>query len=157
MKFTTAFPAFLATALAIPTPQTVNPRDDPQYTETISISSFSVHEALTTSANGSTVATPDGADFLLTGHNATDLSCSGSFSGGLPTEVIACGDSPYSFALYPGATSGSFALRLYHALGVATGYYGEGEVPVYCHAGGGSALSCAQVVTPVNITIDSLP
>lgn len=39
----------------------------------------------------------------------------------------------------------------------SVGYYGAGVIPTYCHAGGGNSLACGQVVTPVNITIDSLP
>ncbi|KAI0138299.1 hypothetical protein BJ166DRAFT_183137 [Pestalotiopsis sp. NC0098] len=123
------------------------------FTEDISITDFYVHKAIT---NGTTDSTVDGVSFLLTGDNATDLACSAQT--GIPSEVIFCGNTSYSFALWDeDASQGEFTLRLYHGLGVGFGYYGEGLVPTYCHAGGGNSLSCGQVVTPVNITIDSLP
>ncbi|ETS73948.1 hypothetical protein PFICI_13814 [Pestalotiopsis fici W106-1] len=141
-----------AISLALGTVATASPvRRD--YTEDISITDFYVHKAI---ANGTTNATVDGVSFLLTGENATDLACSAQT--GIPSAVFSCGDSPYSFALWEESEStGEFTLRLYHALGVAVGYYGAGVVPTYCHAGGGPTLTCGQVVTPVNITIDSLP
>ncbi|KAI1078698.1 hypothetical protein F5B20DRAFT_546968 [Whalleya microplaca] len=147
MRFITAATAlaFGATVLAAPAPQV----DDPA-SEDVSITEFFVHVA---GANGTTSGTPDAVSFKLSGENATDLACSAST--GVPSEVISCGDSPYSFAVLQGNTTSNFALRIYHALGVAVGFYGEGVVPTYCHAGGLNSLACSQVQTPLVIHIDS--
>ncbi|KAI1842612.1 hypothetical protein JX265_012605 [Neoarthrinium moseri] len=146
MRFFTSVAAACGT-LAIASPVA---RD---FSEEISVTDFYVHEAL---INGTTEATVDGVSFLLSGENATNLECSAQT--GIPSEVFTCGDSKYRFALYPGESSSSgFTLRLYHELGLAVGYYGAGEVPTYCRAGGGPTLVCGQTVTPVTITIDSLP
>ncbi|KAI1259954.1 hypothetical protein F5Y18DRAFT_407686 [Xylariaceae sp. FL1019] len=141
MRFFTT--AALFGALAVATPCRRDMTEDVQITE------FYVHQAL---VNGTTRGVVDGVSFVLNGENATDLDCSAQT--GLPSEVISCGDSPYSFALYPGESSYDYTLRLYHALGVAVGFYGSGLVPVYCRAGGGPTLVCAQVEN-VTITIDS--
>ncbi|KAL0261902.1 Effector protein PevD1 [Diplodia seriata] len=91
--------------------------------------------------------------FKLSGKDATDLDCSAS-NPGLPSDVITCGETKYRFALYSG-TESEFALRIYHELGLAVGFYGEGEVPTYCHAGGNGPddFVCSQV-NPTTIVID---
>ncbi|KAH9905905.1 hypothetical protein F4778DRAFT_727881 [Xylariomycetidae sp. FL2044] len=138
---------FGTAALARPAPQT-----DGDMTEDVTVTSFSVHQQL---LNGTTNGVVDGVSFYLSGEDATDLYCQGST--GVPSEVISCSGSAYSFALYPGNGLSDYTLRLYHALGVGVGFYGAGTVPVYCHAGGGPTLVCGQVVDEVTITIDSLP
>ncbi|KAI0023641.1 hypothetical protein F4780DRAFT_59145 [Xylariomycetidae sp. FL0641] len=150
MRFFTAAAAVLSATGALARPSL---RRD--YTELIKVSDFNAHEALSVAPNGTQLATVDYVSFTLSGEDATGLSCEAET--GVPSEVVTCGDSKYRFAVYPGSSSGNFALRLYHELGVGVGYYGEGMVPVYCHAGGGNALTCGQVISPVNITIDSLP
>ncbi|KAI0471744.1 hypothetical protein GGR56DRAFT_88984 [Xylariaceae sp. FL0804] len=151
-----ALTALLAGLAAAARPQQRARRSAAAMSENVSVSDFTVTETIGTAANGSTTVTVSGVSFLLTGDDATDLECDAAT--GVPSEVITCGDSDYSFALYPAPDGyAAYTLRVYHALGVAVGYYGEGSVPVYCHAGGGSNEDCSQVVTPVNITIDSLP
>ncbi|CAJ2508961.1 Uu.00g139870.m01.CDS01 [Anthostomella pinea] len=126
---------------------------DARSSETVAVTDFFVHEVLTTAAN-STSAVVDSVAFTINAVEATNLACFAET--GVPSEVVTCGDSKYRFALYPGTASyDSFALRLYHETGLASGRYGEGPIPVYCHAGGGEALACSQVITPVHLIIDS--
>ncbi|KAI0158179.1 hypothetical protein GGR57DRAFT_500294 [Xylariaceae sp. FL1272] len=124
MRFFTTAAALFGT-LALATPCRRN------MTEDVKITEFYVHQAL---VNRTLQGVEDGT--------------------GIPSEVISCGDSPYSFALYPGENSYDYTLKLSHALGVAVGFYGSGLVPVYCRAGGGPTLVCAQVAD-VTISISS--
>ncbi|KAL1638573.1 Effector protein PevD1 [Diplodia intermedia] len=146
MRFSIAAAAALcgaiATTTAAPTaPSTGAP--DPASYENIDIADLTVRKN-------------DGVrsvSFKLSGDDAADLDCSAS-DPGLPSDVITCGGSKYRFALYSGGES-EFALRIYHELGLAAGFYGEGEVPTYCHAGGNGPddFVCSQVV-PTTIVID---
>ncbi|OTA98172.1 hypothetical protein M426DRAFT_120514 [Hypoxylon sp. CI-4A] len=162
MRFTTLTTALALTSAAIAAPaastHAARRQDSGDPTsEDVSISTFYVHKA---GANGTSLGTVDGVSFKLSGENATDLDCSATASqvpSGLPTDVITCGDSKYRFELLPGNSSAVFTLRVYHELGLAFGFSGHGDVPTYCHSGGLDTQVCAQVVTPVNIHIDSLP
>ncbi|EOD43152.1 putative major allergen alt [Neofusicoccum parvum UCRNP2] len=133
---------FGAIAAAAPAPQSTG-APDPNTYENIDISDFTVRKN-------------DGIQavfFKLSGKNATDLDCSAS-NPGFPSDVITCGETKYRFALYPGSTT-EFGLRLYHELGLAVGFYGEGDIPTYCHAGGNGPddFVCSQV-NPTTIVID---
>ncbi|WYZ39561.1 hypothetical protein EsH8_III_001475 [Colletotrichum jinshuiense] len=144
MKLTLATVATLlgASAIAAPAPQE---SDAPRPSENIDIADLSVrkHE------NG----TVTNVSFTLSGNNATDLPCQGAT--GIPSDVITCSESSYSFTIRAGSET-EFSLRIYHALGLAFGYWGEGDVPTYCHAGGLGDLLCNQVY-PTTIVIDSTP
>ncbi|KAI8240979.1 hypothetical protein K4K55_013032 [Colletotrichum sp. SAR 10_96] len=146
MQFSLATVAALfgASALAAPAPQTT---DAPTPSENIVINDFSVRKQV----NG----TLSYVSFTLSGDDATDLACSGA-NPALPSEVITCGESKYRFTLRTGAES-EFALRIYHELGLAVGFWGEGDVPAYCHAGGLGDLLCNQVNAPATIVIDNTP
>ncbi|OJD31756.1 major allergen alt [Diplodia corticola] len=144
MRFTLATALFgaAATVAAAPTPQSTGAPDPATY-ENIDIADLTVRKN-------------DGiqsVSFKLSGRDAADLGCSAS-DPGLPSAVITCGESKYRFALYAGAES-EFALRVYHELGTAVGFYGEGDVPTNCRAGGNGPddYVCSQV-TPTTIVID---
>ncbi|KAI4860898.1 hypothetical protein F4820DRAFT_452472 [Hypoxylon rubiginosum] len=162
MRFTATTLATLlfgASALAAPasSSQHAARQDDDPMSEDVSITGFAVHKA---GANGTSPGVVDGVGFVLSGEDATDLSCSATatqVTSGLPTDVITCGDSKYRFALLAGPDSSTFTLRVYHELGLAVGFYGAGDVPTYCHSGGLDNVVCSQVQTPVTIRIDSLP
>ncbi|WQF82699.1 Putative alternaria alternata allergen 1 [Colletotrichum destructivum] len=143
MKFTLATVAALfgASAIAAPAPQ----EDAPRPSENIDIADLSVRKQ----QNG----TVTNVSFLLSGDDATDLACQGNT--GVPSDVITCGDSKYRFTIRQG-TETEFALRIYHELGLAVGYWGEGDVFTYCHAGGLGDLLCNQVY-PTTIVIDNNP
>ncbi|GKT42767.1 effector protein PevD1 [Colletotrichum spaethianum] len=142
MKFTLATVAALfgASAIAVPTPQA-----DPNTYENIDIADLSVRKQ----ENGTVTS----VSFSLSGKNATGLACQGATS--VPSEVITCGDSKYRFSIQPGVTT-EFALRIYHELGLAVGFYGEGDVFTYCHAGGLGDELCNQLY-PTTIVIDANP
>ncbi|KAF6794979.1 hypothetical protein CSOJ01_13557 [Colletotrichum sojae] len=144
MKFTLATAAALlgASALAAPAPQTEEPRPS----ENIDISNFYVRKQQD--------GTITNVNFLLKGDDAADLACVGD-NPGLPSDVITCSDSKYRFTLREGSES-EFALRIYHELGLAVGYWGEGDVPTYCRAGGLGDLLCGQVAG-TTIVIDNTP
>ncbi|KAF9875116.1 hypothetical protein CkaCkLH20_07382 [Colletotrichum karsti] len=146
MQFTLATVAALfgASAIAAPAPQAT---DAPNPSENIEITNFSVRKQ----ENG----TLTNVNFSLTGRDATDLACVGA-NPALPSEVITCGESKYRFTLREG-TESEFALRIYHELGLAVGFWGEGDVPSYCHAGGLGDLLCTQVNSPTTIVIDNTP
>ncbi|KAJ0167997.1 hypothetical protein CTA2_11375 [Colletotrichum tanaceti] len=144
MKFTlaTAVALFGASAIAAPAP----PQEDaPRPSENIDIAEFSVRKY----QNG-TVAD---VSFLLSGDDATDLDCQANT--GIPSDVITCGDSKYRFTVRQG-TGIDYILRIYHELGIASGYWGEGSVFTHCRAGGLGSLLCDQVF-PKTIVIDSTP
>ncbi|KAL0937218.1 uncharacterized protein CTRU02_206949 [Colletotrichum truncatum] len=146
MQFTLATVAALfgASALAAPAPQA---NDAPRPSENIDISNFSVRKE----QDGTLV----NISFNLSGDDAKDLLCE-SANPELPsTEVVTCGDSKYRFTLKEGSET-EFALRIYHELGLAVGFWGEGDVPAYCHAGGLDQLLCAQT-NPTTIVIDNTP
>ncbi|KAH8886328.1 hypothetical protein GQ53DRAFT_809651 [Thozetella sp. PMI_491] len=121
------------------------PQSDGGMTETISIGDLSVR-------------IPYGSDtiesvyFRLNGTDATNLDCLAT-SPGLKWTVFTCGDSKYRFGLGPG-TNVTYALRIYHELGIAFGRTGVGDVFTYCHAGGGNVETCNQLY-PVTIEIYS--
>ncbi|XXG95733.1 hypothetical protein Hte_002003 [Hypoxylon texense] len=159
MRFTTTTVATLlfgASALAAPSVPHAARQDDDPMSEDVTITDFAVHKA---GANGTSAGVVDGVGFVLGGEDATDLSCSATADevAGLPTGVVTCGDSKYRFALLAGPDSSTFTLRVYHELGLASGFYGYGDVPTYCHSGGLDNVVCSQVQTPVTITIDSKP
>ncbi|RYP75030.1 hypothetical protein DL771_002678 [Monosporascus sp. 5C6A] len=148
MRFTIATAAALffgATAYALPQRGEAPP--DPNTYENIDISDLSVWK----DESGKVTS----AYFGLTGRDATDLSCEVRNVEKLPTEVITCGDSMYRFALDKGEST-EFSLRIYHDLGGSAGFYGQGDVFTYCHAGGLNRMICAQQF-PTTIVIDSRP
>ena len=148
MRFTIATAAALffgATAHA--QPQRGGSPPDPNSYENIDISNLSVWK----DESGKVTS----ASFGLTGRDATDLSCEVQNLEAVPTEVITCGDSMYRFALVKGEST-DFALRLYHDLGGGAGFYGQGDVFTYCHAGGLNRVICSQQ-DPTTIVIDNLP
>ncbi|KAL7622571.1 hypothetical protein AAE478_008078 [Parahypoxylon ruwenzoriense] len=148
MRFTTVFALFGASALTMA-------QDQGLRTEDVTITDFSVHKA---GANGASAGTVDGVSFKLSGDDATNLSCSASadqVTNGLPTGVITCGDSKYRFDLLEGPDASTFTMRVYHELGTAVGFYGEGNVPTYCHSGGLDNVVCSQVNSPMTINIRS--
>lgn len=146
MQFIPASAAlFAAIAAAAPTPvqesATLTTR---QYaSENIDINDFFVRKN-----NGI-----QAVSFKLSGDDAKDLECSGS--NPKPTDVITCGDSKYRFVIKPGQVE-EFGLTIYHELGPAFGFYGEGDVPTYCHAGGNGPddFVCQQVAF-TTIVIDN--
>jgi hypothetical protein len=155
MQFFTLAALFGAAAMAAPAPQTPecpNPAHcgggppDPNTYENIDFTDYTLRK------NNGTI---ESVSFKLTGKNATDLECSGGPYPVLPSEVETCGDSKYRFGMYqPENSTDTFAIRVYHELGTAYvsrastfinnkltnfnsfGFWGEGEVPTYCHAGG---------------------
>ncbi|KAK2054027.1 hypothetical protein LY76DRAFT_597340 [Colletotrichum caudatum] len=143
MKFTiaTVVALFGASAIAAPTPQD----DGVLPSESIDISDLSVRRY----ENG----TVTNVNFLLSGDDAKDLACEAAT--GVPSEVVTCGESKYRFTILKGAET-DYALRIYHELGPAVGYWGQGDVPTYCHAGGLGDLLCNQI-NPTSIPINSNP
>ncbi|GJC84722.1 effector protein PevD1 [Colletotrichum liriopes] len=143
MKFALATIAALfgSSAIAAPAPQD----DASRPSENIDIADLSVRKQ----QNG----TVTNVSFLLSGDDATNLACQGATD--VPSDVITCGESKYRFTIRQG-TETEFALRIYHELGLAFGYWGEGDVFTYCHAGGLGDLLCNQV-NPTTIVIDSTP
>ncbi|KAG9189691.1 hypothetical protein G6011_06559 [Alternaria panax] len=136
MQFFTLAALFGAAAMAAPAPQTPecpNPAHcggapDPNTYENIDFSDYTLRK------NNGTI---ESVSFKLTGKDATDIECSGGPYPVLPAEVETCGDSKYRFGMYkPENSTDSFGIRVYHELGLAFGFWGEGEVPTYCHAGG---------------------
>ncbi|KAM0323672.1 hypothetical protein ACHAQA_008607 [Verticillium albo-atrum] len=148
MRFTlaTVSALFGASALAAPAPSPSDGPRDPNTYENIDIADFNVRKG------------EDGTikyvNFKLSGNDADGLACEAE-NPGLPSEVITCGESKYRFALYPGEEF-EFALRLYHELGLAFGFYGTGEVFTYCRAGGLGDFICQQQ-NPTTIVIDNGP
>ncbi|TEA16310.1 Effector protein PevD1 [Colletotrichum sidae] len=133
---------FGAAALAAPAPQA-----EPLPNENVKIADFAVRKGL----NG----TITNVYFSLTGNNATDLPCSGA-NPAFPSDVINCvnSDSKYRFTLRKG-TKTDYALRIFHELSIAAGFWGEGDVPSYCHTGGLGQVTCNQVGGPIVINIDA--
>jgi hypothetical protein len=135
MQFLAAASLFAA-AFAAPAPQTSdcpNPAHcgtpSPERYENINISNFFLRK------NGSSI---DSVDFKLSGENADNISCAIGATG-LPSATITCGepDSNYRFILIkPTDPSRDADLAIYHQTGQASGLWGEGSVPTYCHAGG---------------------
>ncbi|KAK2015835.1 hypothetical protein LZ32DRAFT_689495 [Colletotrichum eremochloae] len=143
MQFTlaTVVALFGASAIAAPAPQL----EGNLPSENIDISGLSVrrHED----------GTVTNVNFHLSGDDAKDLLCEGAT--GVPSEVITCGETKYRFAILKGEET-DYALRIYHELGPAVGYWGQGDVFTYCHAGGLGDLLCDQV-NPTTIVINSNP
>ncbi|KAK1997452.1 hypothetical protein LX36DRAFT_555494, partial [Colletotrichum falcatum] len=142
MKFTLATVAALfgASAIAAPAPQASG-----LAYENIDISDLSVRRQ----ENGTVTS----VNFLLSGNDAKDLVCDAAT--GVPSDVITCGDSKYRFTIRKGSET-DYALRIYHELGPAVGYWGQGDVATYCHAGGLGDLLCNQI-NPTTIVINSNP
>ncbi|KAK2042771.1 hypothetical protein LZ31DRAFT_555859 [Colletotrichum somersetense] len=143
MKFTlaTVVALFGASAIAAPAPQgaSVLPY------ENIDISDLSVRRL----QNG----TVTNVNFLLSGNDAKDLACGAATD--VPSYVITCGESKYRFAIFHGNKT-DYGLRIYHELAPAVGYWGQGDVATYCHAGGLGDLLCNQI-NPTTIVINSNP
>ncbi|KAK0384011.1 hypothetical protein NLU13_8100 [Sarocladium strictum] len=116
---------FTASAAAFPATRNVP-------SENIDIADFTVRK---TQAAGSEDKTIESVSFKLSGDDAKDLLCSAS-EPGLPSKVLTCGESKYRFVLQDGTDGYEFGLTIYHELGPAVGFWGEGVVPTYCHAGG---------------------
>ncbi|EFQ32601.1 hypothetical protein CGRA01v4_09573 [Colletotrichum graminicola] len=142
MKFTlaTVVALFGASAIAAPTPQ-----DDGAPSENIDISNLSVRRQ----ENG----TVTHVSFNLSGDDAQGLLCSADT--GVPSNVITCGDFKYSFSVQKGNET-DYALSIYHTFAPGVGYWGQGDVLTYCHAGGLGDLLCDQV-NPTTIVINSNP
>nr|WPZ50800.1 Alt a 1 domain-containing protein [Alternaria solani]WPZ50801.1 Alt a 1 domain-containing protein [Alternaria solani]WPZ50802.1 Alt a 1 domain-containing protein [Alternaria solani]WPZ50803.1 Alt a 1 domain-containing protein [Alternaria solani]WPZ50804.1 Alt a 1 domain-containing protein [Alternaria solani] len=147
MQFFTLAALFGAAAMAAPAPQTPecpNPAHcggppDPSTYENIDISDYTLRK------NNGTIQS---VSFKLSGNNATDLECSGGPYPVLGGEVDTCGDSKYRFAMTPAENgTDAFGIRIYHELGLAWGFWGEGVVPSYCRAGGNGIndFICQQV------------
>ncbi|OAQ93996.1 hypothetical protein VFPFJ_00104 [Purpureocillium lilacinum] len=130
------------------------PTSESKPSENIAISNFTVRKDSSPSGTKINVV-----DFKLSGKDASNLSCTAQ-SPDFPTpkEVTTCGDSKYRFSLHAGKDGNEFSLRIYHELGLAVGYRGQGNVPTYCHAGGNGPTDfvCTQVA-PVDIVIDNTP
>ncbi|KAJ6443792.1 nuclear distribution protein nudE [Purpureocillium lavendulum] len=130
------------------------PTSEPKPSENIDISDFIVRKDSSPSGTKINVV-----DFKLKGRDAENLSCTAqSPEFPAPKEVTTCGDSKYRFSLHAGNGGSEFSLRVYHELGLAVGYWGQGDVPTYCHAGGNGPndYACVQVA-PVTIVIDNTP
>ncbi|CAI6083276.1 hypothetical protein V2G26_018831 [Clonostachys chloroleuca] len=98
-------------------------------------------------------------DFKITANDVTDQGCSAELPAfPNPTETVDCGYSKYRFSLHKGTGDNEFALRMYHDFALTGLYWGEGDVPVVCRAGGAGQgdYVCTQV-TPVGIFVYSKP
>lgn len=139
-SFTAATALFAGLAAALPQ------APSPDTYENIDITDFTVRK--TQAANQSEPESIQAIYFKLSGDDAKDLVCESS-DPAYPTEVITCGDSKYRFALAPakGDDGYEFELSLYHELGLAVGFYGVGNAPTYCRAGGNGPndFVCTQV------------
>jgi hypothetical protein len=149
MQFLVAASLFAA-ALAAPVAQTTDcpnpahcgPPDTTHY-ENIDISDYFLRR------NGSDITS---VNFKLSGDNAKNISCSIGATT-LPSETITCGDangpdSGYRFIMTkPTDPSRDADIAIYHQTGQASGLWGEGYVPSYCHAGGDGPddFICSQV------------
>ncbi|KAI9151369.1 Effector protein PevD1 [Paramyrothecium foliicola] len=146
----------LFAAFAAAAPANVARQEETRPSENINIKDFLVRKY--NEPNGT--VTINVVDFKLSGDDATDLSCTAqSPEWPIPSEVVTCGDSKYRFSLQPGSEEGEeFSLRVYHELGLAVGYWGQGDVPTYCRAGGNGAgdFVCTQVAE-TTIVIDNTP
>jgi hypothetical protein len=146
MQFFVAASLFAA-ALAAPvaqTPDCPNPAHcgppDTTYYENIDISDYTLRR------NGSAITS---VNFKLSGDSAKNISCAIGATT-LPSETITCGepDSGYRFILIkPTDPSRDADIAIYHQTGQASGRWGEGYVPSYCHAGGDGPddFICSQV------------
>lgn len=106
LSIAAATAVFGAIADAAPAAQSTG-APDPNTYENIDIADFTVRK------NDGAVQS---VSLKLSGKNATDLDCSAS-NPALPSEVITCGATKYSFALVQGSTS-DYGLRVYHELGL---------------------------------------
>ncbi|KAG9255657.1 uncharacterized protein F5Z01DRAFT_550652 [Emericellopsis atlantica] len=133
---------FLTLAAAAPKATSTPPNPDSY--ENVDIADFTVRKEQ--AAGQDTPTAINSVSFKLSGDDATDLACSAS-NPDFPSEVITCGDSKYRFVLQPGSDDAEFGLTLYHELGPAVGFWGEGNVPTYCRAGGNGPddFVCQQV------------
>ncbi|KAG6002938.1 hypothetical protein E4U21_002503 [Claviceps maximensis] len=79
------------------------------------------------------------AGFQLSGRNATDLPCDVTNPVvkpfGQSPGVYSCvnADSMYRFSLMPGTSDYDITVHVYHELGTAFGFQGEGVVALNCH------------------------
>ncbi|KAI4911861.1 hypothetical protein J4E90_006678 [Alternaria incomplexa] len=145
MQFFTLAALFGAAAMAAPAPQTSDcpnpahcqgPPDVNSY-ENVNFKDYTIRKN-----NG----TLQSVSFKIDGRNATDLSCVGGPYPTLPAPIVNCGDSKYRFAMTKDI-NGDYPITLYHELGTAVGFWGQGVVPTYCHAGGNGPndFVCSQV------------
>ncbi|KAF6834574.1 protein elicitor protein [Colletotrichum plurivorum] len=146
MRFTIATVAALLSTGVIAAPA---PQANAGLTETVVINDFS--------ARHQTSGAVDSVGLHITSvtsDDADNLECSKTGEVVLG-EKYPCGDSKYSFALVKGASE-TWAVRLFHRWGVASGSSGSRDVPTYCHGGPlGSTLCTAQ--GPVSIYLDASP
>lgn len=120
------------------TPSSVNgTAPDPSTYENVDITDFSVREEY---ANSTTVQSIESVYFVLNGNTTCQAN-----DPGLDGTVFTCGETSYRFGLING-TESDFALRIYKATSAFVGWYGVGDVPTYCHTGGGSVQQCNQIV-----------
>ncbi|OLN96470.1 hypothetical protein CCHL11_00849 [Colletotrichum chlorophyti] len=145
MKFTLATVAALfgASALAAPAPQA---SDAPLPSEKLTITDFYVRKQ----PNG----TLTNVNFSLSGDDADAIVCNAN-NPGFPSKIFDCGETKYRFAVIQGSKT-EYALRIYHELGTAVGFWGDGDVATYCHAGGLGDALCSPVEPETIITIDSV-
>ncbi|ODA77267.1 hypothetical protein RJ55_06894 [Drechmeria coniospora] len=125
---------------------------EPKPSESIEISKLIVRKYVSESGTAINVV-----DFKLAGNDGIGIECTARNPAfPTPNEVTTCGNSKYRFSLHSGNAGSEFSLRVYHELGTAVGYYGQGNVPTYCHAGGDGPgdYVCFQIA-PVVIVIDS--
>lgn len=163
MQFFTLAALFGAAAMAAPAAQTPDcpnpahcqgPPDVNSY-ENVNFKDYTIRKN-----NG----TLQSVSFKIDGRNATDLSCVGGPYPTLPAPIVNCGDSKYRFAMTKDI-NGDYPITLYHELGTAyvhrvtqtlddrltyansVGFWGQGVVPTYCHAGGNGPndFVCSQV------------
>jgi hypothetical protein len=90
--------------------------------ETVKISDLSIHKL------GRHVAVDiDKMSFNLTGKDAQNLKCSAkNIAFPVPHDILPCGESKYSFALWPGEHGGQFRVMVHHDVGdsyVRSGLY----------------------------------
>ncbi|KAK2595460.1 hypothetical protein QQS21_006800 [Conoideocrella luteorostrata] len=130
------------------------PASEPKPSENIEISTLYVRKYVTGDSKRI-----DSVSFKLKGRDADGLDCAVSNPDfPTPNKVTTCGESKYRFTLHPGTDGSEFSLRIYHELGTAVGFFGQGNAPLYCHAGGNGAgdYVCAQVA-PLTIVINNDP
>jgi hypothetical protein len=147
MQFPTLASHLAATALAAPAPQ-----NEGTYTETISITDFSLRKSN---------ATIQSVSFKLAGDaTTTPLLCSYGPTPTFPSETVTCGspDSNYRVILIApkDAARSDVDLAIYHQTGQASGLWAEASAPpAYCHAGGlgGDDFICTQIPEVYNVFI----
>jgi hypothetical protein len=152
MQFITAASLFAA-ALAAPAPQTSDCPNPAHCGEPIDISRYEnidiAEYYLFKGPNGI-----ESINFKLSGDDAKNITCSIGATT-LPSETITCGepDSNYRFVATKPKGDGDADLTIYHQTGVASGKWGEGSVPTYCHSAGGDRTVCTSVGVVDYVTI----